>query len=45
MHNSKNSVLQGISNWFLCNFSDPEALALFFTLVFGFLLIEFFGKF
>ncbi|WP_100622791.1 AI-2E family transporter [Candidatus Coxiella mudrowiae] len=45
MHNSKNPILQGISNWFVRHFSDPEALALFFTLVFGFLLIEFFGKF
>ncbi|WP_304985759.1 AI-2E family transporter [Coxiella-like endosymbiont] len=44
-HNSKNPILQGISNWFVRHFSDPEALALFFTLVFGFLLIEFFGKF
>lgn len=45
MHNSKNPILQGISNWFIRHFSDPEALALFFTLVFGVVLIEFFGKF
>ncbi len=45
MHNSENPILQGISNWFIRHFSDPEALALFFTLVFGFVLIEFFGKF
>lgn len=45
MHNSKHSILKAISSWFLCHFSDPEALALLFTLVFGFLLIEYFGKF
>ncbi|QHG92354.1 AI-2E family transporter [Coxiella endosymbiont of Amblyomma sculptum] len=45
MYNSRNPILQGISNWFIRNFSDPEALALFFTLFFGFLLIKFFGKF
>ncbi|AJC50325.1 permase [Coxiella endosymbiont of Amblyomma americanum] len=38
-------MLQCISSWFIRHFSDPEALALFFTLVFGFLLFEFFGKF
>ncbi|MFW0039246.1 MAG: AI-2E family transporter [Coxiella endosymbiont of Dermacentor silvarum] len=44
-HSDKNPILRGISNWFVRHFSDPEALALFFTLVFGFLLIEFFGRF
>ena len=45
MHNSsRNPILYGISTWFVRHFSDPEALALFFTLVFGFLLIEFLGK-
>lgn len=43
MSNS-NPILQGISNWLVKNFSDPEALALFFTLLFGFLLIEFFRQ-
>ena len=42
--NSKNPILQGISSWFVRNFSDPEALGLFFTLLFIFLLIEFFGR-
>ncbi|ACJ20758.1 AI-2E family transporter [Coxiella burnetii] len=45
MSNTKNPILQGISNWFVRHFSDPEALALFFTLFFVFLLIEFFGKY
>lgn len=42
---NNNPILQGISNWFVKHFSDPEALALFFTLLFGFLLIEFFGQY
>ncbi len=41
----RNPILQAISSWFSRNFSDPEALGLFFTLVFGFILIEFFGKY
>ena len=45
MNNTKNPILQGISSWFIRNFSDPEALALFFTLLFGFLLIELFSKY
>ena len=40
----KNPILQGISSWFVRNFSNPEALGLFFTLLFIFLLIEFFGR-
>lgn len=42
---NNNPILQGISNWITKHFSDPEALALFFTLLFGFLLIEFFGQY
>ena len=42
---NNNPILQGISNWFVKNFSDPEALALFFTLLFGFLVIKFFGQY
>lgn len=42
---SNNPILHVISNWFKRNFSDPEALALFFTLFIAVLLIEFFGKF
>lgn len=42
---NNNPILQGISNWFVKHFSDPEALALFFTLLFGFLLIKFFGQY
>ena len=42
---SNNPILQGISNWFVKRFSDPEALALFFTLLFGFLLVEFFAQY
>ncbi len=33
MSNTKNPILQGISNWFVRHFSDPEALALFFHFV------------
>ena len=34
---------QTISNWFRRNFSDPEALGLFFFIVIAFLLFEFFS--
>ncbi len=33
-----------VSNWFRRNFSDPEALGLFFFLLITFLLLEFFGN-
>lgn len=39
-----NPILQSVSSWFRRNFSDPEALSLFMTLVLGLLVIEFFGK-
>lgn len=39
-----NPILQAISGWFKRNFSNPEALSLFFTLILGLVLIEFFGK-
>ncbi|QTS84156.1 AI-2E family transporter [Coxiella endosymbiont of Amblyomma nuttalli] len=42
---NSNPILQSVSNWFVKRFSDPEALALFFTLLFGFLLIEFFARY
>lgn len=41
----ENPILLVISNWFKRNFSNPEALGLFFTLIIGFLVIEIFGKF
>ncbi len=40
---SSNPLLESISTWFRRNFSDPGAISLFFTLVIGFVLIEFFG--
>lgn len=39
----KSLMLQTISNWFKRNFSDPEALGLFFFIVTTLLLFEFFG--
>ena len=42
---SNNPILLSISDWFGRTFSDPEALSLFFTLVFGLLFLEFFGQF
>lgn len=39
-----NPILQAIASWFKRNFSNPEALSLFFTLIIGFLLIKFFGE-
>ena len=40
-----NPLLASISNWFTRTFSDPEAVGLFFTLVFGLLFFEFLGGF
>jgi putative permease len=40
---TKNPIFQSISQWFERNFSDPEVISLVMTLVFGILLIEFFG--
>src|SRR5436190_24037174 len=40
----QNPILRSISGWFNRNFSDPEALGLFFTLVIGLLVFELFGK-
>lgn len=45
MPTKKNPILQSISKWTQRNFSDPGAVSLFFTLLFGFLFIEFFGNF
>jgi len=42
---NNNPILQSVSHWFQRNFSNPGAVALFFTLLFGFLFIEFFGSF
>lgn len=39
-----NPILQAVASWFKRNFSNPEALSLFFTLIGGFLLIKFFGE-
>lgn len=40
-----NPLLQSISAWFRRNFSDPAAVGLFFTVLFMFLFLEFFGHF
>jgi len=45
MSTKSNPILQSISKWMQRNFSDPGAVGLFFTLLFGFLFIEFFGGF
>lgn len=37
-------LFQTITNWFKRNFSDPEALGLFFVLAISFILLELFGK-
>ena len=42
---TNNPLLLSISQWFSRNFSDPAAVGLFFTVVFIFLFIEFFGHF
>ena len=39
----KNPILNSISSWFSRTFADPEAVSLFFTLVFGILFIELLG--
>lgn len=44
MSNS-NPLLVSISDWFRRNFSDPAAIALFFTVLFVLLFLEFFGHF
>lgn len=40
-----NPLIGAISTWFRRNFSDPAAVALFFTVLFLFLFLEFFGNF
>lgn len=40
-----NPLLLSISYWFRRNFSDPAAVGLFFTVLFTFLFLEFFGHF
>jgi len=40
-----NPLLASVSHWFRRNFSDPAAAGLFFTIVFLFLFLEFFGHF
>ncbi len=40
-----NPLLVSISSWFRRNFSDPAAVGLFFTVVFLFIFLEFFGHF
>src|SRR3990167_4759616 len=42
---NSNPLLESISDWFRRNFSDPGAVALFFTVLFFFLFLEFFGHF
>lgn len=39
-----NPLFQAVGRWFRRNFSDPAAIGLFFTLIIGFLLLEFFGR-
>lgn len=41
----RNPIVSSISHWFNHTFANPEALGLFFTVLFGFLMIEFFGGF
>ena len=41
----QNPLLSSISNWFRRNFSDPAAVGLFFTVLFLFLFLQFFGHF
>ena len=43
--NQRNPIISAISHWFNHTFANPEALGLFFTVLFGFLMIEFFGGF
>lgn len=45
MPTKSNPILQSVSKWMQRNFSDPGAVSLFFTLLIGFLFIEFFGSF
>jgi len=45
MPTKNNPILSSISQWMQRNFSDPGAVSLFFTLLFGFLFIEYFGRF
>ncbi len=40
-----NPIFRSVSSWLNRNFSSPEALGLFFTVLFGFLMLEFFGGF
>lgn len=40
-----NPLLVSISNWFRRNFSDPDAVGLFFTVFFFFLFLQLFGHF
>ena len=40
-----NPLLNSISNWFRRNFSDPDAVGLFFTVFFFFLFLQLFGHF
>src|SRR5690606_29791862 len=42
---NKNPILLSFSQWMQRTFSSPGAIGLFFFLLFGFLLIEFFGTF
>ena len=44
MFNRQNPILRSVSEWFNRNFSDPEVLGLFFTLVLALFLFEFFGE-
>ena len=42
---NNNPLVSSVANWFNRTFACPEALGLFFTVLFGFLMIEFFGGF
>lgn len=42
---NSNPLVESVSNWFRRNFSDPAAVGLFFTVLFLFLFIQFFGHF
>ncbi len=44
-HTSLRSIFNITSNWIYRNFSDPDAIALLFTLVIGFILFKCFSQF
>lgn len=45
MQQTRNPIFQAISTWVKCNFSNPEAIALLFTIVIAIIFIDLFGRF